>query len=133
MILENVLVILYSSLIARLFTVIPLFFRNNASFTHSHVQRVPGSPTQNGSNFEIKFYVDYPGGCTMPQEIIIIIMNEKVDSIGGNAGLNLAFLTTVVPPIAMPSPPPININNSISVVLKNFTTDEVRYSGNSND
>ena len=123
MILENV----------RFFTVFPLSFRNNALFTHSHVHRVPGSPTQNGDDSEIKFYVDYPGGGTMPQEILVIIMNEKVDSIGGNAGLNLAFLTTVVPPTAIPSPPPININNSISVVLKNFTTDKVCHTGNSNN
>lgn len=101
-------------------------FRDDAFFTHSHVQRVPGSPIQNGSDFEITFYVDYPSGGTMSIEILLLIISEQLDSIGTNTRLILRLLTTVT----IPTLPPVNITadiraNALSVVLKDFNAAQV--------
>ena len=71
--------------------------RNDASFTFAHIQCVPGSPTQNGTNASIEFYAEYPGGGTMSQEILILIMSQQLDSIGSNVQLDLGLVTIIVP------------------------------------
>ena len=106
----------------------PSLFRDDASFTHPNVQRVPGSPTQNGSNYEIMFYVDYPGGGTMSLQILLLIISEQLDSIATNTQLTLRLLT--IP--TTPTPPQINITdniraNALSVVLKDFNATEVGF------
>lgn len=94
---------------------------------HSHVQRVLGSPIQNGNNAEIQFYVQYPGGGTMSQDILILIITEKLDSIQTNSGFELKLLT--VTELATPATPTMdNLKNAVSVVLNNFQSDQVRNS-----
>ena len=92
------------------------------------MQRVPGYPIQNGSNYEITFYVDYPGGGTMSLQVLLLIISEQLDSIATNTQLTLRLLTTVTTPI----PPQINITdniraNALSVVLKDFNATEVSF------
>ena len=99
-------------------------FRNDASFTFAHIQRVPGSPTQNGTNASIEFYVEYPGGGTMSQEILILIMSQQLDSIGSNVQLDLGLVTIIV--LETPPPPTEdNTGNAVTVVLKDFDADQV--------
>lgn len=85
---------------------------------------MPGSPIQSGFDFNITFYVDYPGGGTMSLEILLLIISEQLDTIGTNTQLTLQLLTTVTPPSA--EPPGIdNVANALAVVLKNFSATEV--------
>ena len=117
-----------SSLITHVSHLFSSLFRDDASFTHPNVQRVPGFPIQNGSNYEITFYVDYPGGGTMSLQILLLIINQQLDSIATNTQLMLRLLTTVTTPI----PPQINITdniraNALSVVLKDFNATEVSF------
>lgn len=90
----------------------------------AHVQRVPGSPTQNDTNAHIEFYVDYPGGGTMPQEILILIMSQQLNSIGSDAQLDLVLVTVIVPETP-PPPTEDNTGNAVTVVLKDFEADQV--------
>ena len=99
-------------------------FRNDASFTFAHIQRVPGSPTQNGTNVSIEFYVEYPGGGTMSQEILILIVSQQLDSIGSNVQLDLGLVTIIVPETP-PPPTEDNTGNAVTVVLKDFDADQV--------
>ena len=98
------------------------FKRNDASFTLAHVQRVEGSPSQDGDNTAIEFYVTYPDGTTMSEEVLILIMNEKLASIGTCAKMNL---TLVTPEIPTRLPIDLEIENAVSVVLANFQADQV--------
>ena len=101
-----------------------MIFRNDASFTFAHIQRVPVSPTQNGTNASIEFYVEYPGGGTMSQEILILIMSQQLDSIGSNVQLDLGLVTIIV--LETPPPPTEdNTGNAVTVVLKDFDADQV--------
>ena len=90
------------------------------------MQLVPASPSQDGGNLNIQFYVDYPGGGTMSQAILLLIINQKEASIETNTGLQLTVVTTIVIPTA-PPPSPENTDNAISVVLKDFQADQVRF------
>lgn len=102
-------------------------FRNNAAFTSSLVQRVPGSPNQNGGDAEIEFYVKYPDGSTMSQQLLLLIINEKLTSITTNTGFALTVVTTIQ--VVTPPPPTSdNTANAISVVLNEFQADQVCYS-----
>lgn len=94
---------------------------------HSHVQRVLGFPIQNGNNAEIQFYVQYPGGGTMSQDILILIMSERLDSIESNSGFQLELLTVIEPATGAP-PTMVKLENVVSVVLNNFQADQVRNS-----
>lgn len=85
----------------------------------------PGSPKQNGANAEIEFFVEYPGGGTMSQAILLLIMNEKlVSSIQQNSGLQLSLLTTIETVTEKP-PTDDNTQNAIEVELKDFKADQV--------
>ena len=64
----------------------------------------------------------------MSRKILILILSEKIGSIGRNAELNLSLVTTP-PPTPRPTTPE-DRENAISVVLKNFQADKVRYSKN---
>ena len=91
---------------------------------HSHVQRLPGFPEQNNTDSRIKFYVDYLGGGTMRQDILQLIVNVQLQSVESDAGFNLTLVPIIkVPEVTPPSDD--NINNSISVILKNFQADQV--------
>ena len=90
------------------------------------MQRVPGSPIQNGSNYEITFYVDYPGGGTMSLQILLLIISEQLNSIATNTQLTLRLLTTVTTPTEPPITPIITAN-ALSVVLKGFNATEVSF------
>ena len=103
-------------------------FRNNASFMHSHVQRLPGFPEQNDTDSRIKLYVQYPGGGTMRQDILQLIVNVQLQSVGTDAGFNLTLVPIIEEPGETLPPPDDRINNSISVVLKNFQADQVCWS-----
>ena len=95
---------------------------NDVSFTQTHVQRVQGSPTQDGDDSEIEFYVTYPGAGTMSADVLILIMTAKIASIGTCAKMNLVL---VIPEIA--TPPPANeseIENAVCVLLANFLPNE---------
>ncbi|CAB4015195.1 mucin, partial [Paramuricea clavata] len=96
---------------------------NQATFTTSHVQLVPGSPSQDGGNVSIQLYVDYPGGGTMSQAILLLIVNQKLTSIATNTGLQLTVVTVIVIPTA-PPPSQENTDNAINVVLKDFQADQ---------
>ena len=92
------------------------------------MQRVPGSPIQNGSNYEITFYVDYPGGGTMSLAILRLIINQQLDSIATNTQLTLRLLTTVTTPTSPQRNITDNIRaNALSVVLKDFNATEVSF------
>ncbi|XP_028408014.1 uncharacterized protein LOC114530617 [Dendronephthya gigantea] len=95
-----------------------------SSFTSSHVKLVnPGNPEQNGANAKIEFFVEYPGGGTVSQAILLLIMNEQLSSIQQNTGLQLTVLTTVE--IVTEKPPTVdNTQNAIKVVLKDFQADQ---------
>ena len=102
--------------------------RNDASFTQTHVQRVRSSPTQDGDNSTIEFYVTYPDGSTMSEEVLILIMSAKIASIGTNTKMDLELVT---PEIPTPRPPTVSENeNAVSVVLVNFQANEVSKSRN---
>ena len=88
------------------------------------MQLAPGFPTQDGSDVNIQFYVDYPGGGTMSQAILLLILNQKVASIATNTGFQLAVVTVIVIPTA-PPPSQENTDNAIDVVLKDFQADQV--------
>ena len=104
-------------------------FRDDASFTHSSVLRVPGFPKQNGSSAEIKFYVNYPGGGVMSKEILIIIFDEKLNFIKNNSKLDVTLIKEpIVEEGTLPPPTQANLNNTVVVVLKNFSVDQVRFS-----
>ena len=95
-------------------------FRNDDSFTLSHVRRVYGSPKQHGSDLsEIEFYVEYPESGTMRQDILLMIMSVQLYYIEANTGLTLTLVQPDVP-IRY-----VDENNSISVVLKNFKANKV--------
>ena len=97
---------------------------------HSHVQRLPGFPEQNDTDSRIKFYVDYPGGGTMRQDILQLIINVQLQSVETDAGFNLTLVPIIEVPEVVPPLTDDNINNSISVVLKNFQADQVCCSNN---
>ena len=103
-------------------------FRNNASFMHSHVQRLPGFPEQNGTDSRIKLYVEYPGGGTMRQDILQLIINVQLQSVGTDSGFNLTLVPIIEEPEVTSPLTDDRINNSISVVLKNFQADQVCWS-----
>ena len=85
---------------------------------------MPDSPIQDGGNICIQFYVVYLGGETMPQAILLLIINIKLPSIATNTELQLMVKTTIVIATA-PPPLPVNTANAINVTLKNFQADEV--------
>ena len=88
------------------------------------MQLVTGSPRQNGTNAELEFYVDYPGGGTMYQEILLLIVNAQLDIIQQKTGFTTTIVTTVEPETARP-PTQDNIANAIDVVLSDFQADQV--------
>ena len=100
-------------------------FRNDASFTHDHVQRVPGSPRENGGVYELTFYVDYPGGGTMSLDILLLIMSVQLDFIATNSQLSISLLTTAATPTIPRNITEDNRVNALSILLKNFTATEV--------
>ena len=100
-------------------------FRNDASFTHDHVQRVPGSPRENGGVYELTFYVDYPGGGTMSLNILLLIMSVQLDFIATNSQLSISLLTTAAPPTMARNITEDNRVNALSILLTNFTATEV--------
>ncbi len=84
------------------------------------------SPSQNGGDADIQFYVNYPGGGTMSQAILLLIINEQQASIQSNTGLPLTIKTTIEVP-TVPPPTQENNENAITVVLKDFQADQVCY------
>ena len=88
------------------------------------MQRVTNSPTQNAGNAEIQFYVEYPGGGTMSQEILLLIITEQLMSIATNTALTLTILTTILVETAAP-PTVDNQQNAVDVILVNFQADQV--------
>ena len=103
-----------------------IFRGNDASFTTSHVQLVPGYPSQDGNDVDIQFYVEYPGGGTMSQAILLLIINEQLSSIQTNTGLQLTIETTIEVP-TQPPPTQDNKDNAVTVVLTDFPVDQVCY------
>ena len=100
-------------------------FRNDASFTHDHVQRVPGSPRKNGGVYELTFYVDYPGVGTMSLDILLLIMSVQLDFIATYSQLSISLLTTAAPPTIPENITEDNRLNALSILLTNFTATEV--------
>ena len=99
--------------------------RDQTTFMRSLVQRVPGSTIQNGSNTELAFYVSYPNGGTLAQEILAPIMEAQLSLIQNNTGIRLSVLTIFAPP--SPLPPTTSQNESaIEVQLLNFDVSQVR-------
>ena len=88
------------------------------------MQLAPGSPTQDNANAAVQFYVDYPGGGTMSQEILLLIINAQLDSIQEKAGFATTIVTTVEQ-VTVPPPTVENRDNTIDVVLLNFDADQV--------
>ncbi|XP_028416182.1 uncharacterized protein LOC114539806 [Dendronephthya gigantea] len=97
----------------------------DASFTLPNVQRAPGYPTQNGTSAEIKFYVNYPGGGVMSEEILRIIVGDKLDFIKTNSKLDITLIKKPIIEEGTLTPPTReNEDNAVSVVLKNFTVEK---------
>ncbi len=67
----------------------------------------------------------------MSKVILGVIMSTKIDSIGINTKLSLSFEFTEPP--TPPPPTPGAEENAISVLLKNFQANKVRYARNQNN
>lgn len=89
------------------------------------MQLVTGNPTQDNANAKIQFYVYYPGGGTMSQEILLLIINAQLASIQQGTGFTITIETTVEQ-VTAPPPTDENRENAIDVVLLNFQADQVR-------
>ena len=89
------------------------------------MQRVPGSPRENGGVYELTFYVDYPGGGTMSLDILLLIMSVQLDFIATNSQLSISLLTTAAPPTMPDNITEENRLNALLILLTNFTATEV--------
>ena len=91
----------------------------------SHVQRTEGSPTQNGINADLSFYVNYPSGSgPVIQSILASIVSIELNAIQLQSGLTLTLLTSPLPP-APPTPSAEQLNNSVQIELLNTQADQV--------
>ena len=101
-----------------------LLFRNATTFTLSHVQRVRNSPSQNGSDAELKFYVTYPNGEIVRQEVLSLIIEAQLELLENKTGLELTLRTIFVPATVQP-PTTAQNASSIEVQLYDFNVSKV--------
>ena len=101
-----------------------LLFRNATTFTLSHVQRVRNSPSQNGSDAELKFYATYPIGEIVRQEVLLLIMEAQLELLENKTGLELTLRTPFVPATVQP-PTTAQNASSIEVQLYDFNVSKV--------
>ena len=104
-----------------------LHFSNQASFSLSDVQRTTaGSPSQNGNNADLSFYVNYPGESRpMEQRILASVIKAELDVIKQESRLPLTLQTSAAP--VAPSTPPTNqqSNNTVALEILNIQANEV--------
>ena len=94
------------------------------SFNASHIQRLPNSPTQNGSNAVLAFYVNLPsGGGTVARNILSSAFVSRKD--------DFIFLSESISVLTSPLSETPNVTreqeqNSVPITVYKFPRAEVR-------
>ena len=103
-----------------------LHFSNQASFSLSDVQRTTaGSPSQNGNNADLSFYVNYPGESRpMEQRILASVIKAELDVIKQESRLPLTLQTSAAP-VAPSTPTSQQSSNTVALEILNIQANEV--------
>ena len=78
-----------------------LLYRNQLLFNLFNFNRLPGSPTNEGNNAYIMFYVDYPSNIrngTVSQAILASIVSANLQKLQDLTGFSITLDTSVTPP-----------------------------------
>ena len=100
------------------------FFRNDLnSLTYENIQRLPNSPTQNGTDSILKFYAELPSGRTIPKSILATIFVEKQNEIFSLDSRLESFTESLTPDERTLTPQ--QQENAVSISLIHFPVRKV--------
>lgn len=115
------------SVVCHLFSVHYFIFRAvSDNFTANHIERLPNTPRQNGTNSILSFYAVLPSGSNSLSKSVLatIFVTEQDDIFSLNSELEYPGIS--VPSSETPILTPAQTNNSVSVTILNFKRTKVR-------